>query len=75
MFLSYLVTSHNETTSLNKLLNKLVKSKKENHEIVLLDDETSDVHDTYFTPIYSEKISYDTWKRTINKSFQELSIR
>lgn len=38
MFLSYLITSHNETTSLDKLLNKLVKSKKENHEIVLLDD-------------------------------------
>lgn len=44
-------------------------------EIVLLDDETSDTHDTYFTPVYGEKISYDTWKRTINKSFQELSIR
>lgn len=38
MFLSYLITSHNETVSLDKLLNKLVKSKKENHEIVLLDD-------------------------------------
>ena len=38
MFLSYLVTCHNETDSLDKLLNKLVKYKKDNHEIILLDD-------------------------------------
>lgn len=38
MFLSYLVTCHNETTSLEKLLSNLIKHKKDNHEIVLLDD-------------------------------------
>lgn len=38
MFLSYLVTCHNETDSLDKLLTKLVKHKKDNHEIILLDD-------------------------------------
>ena len=38
MFLSYLVTCHNETDSLEKLLSKLIKYKKNNHEIVLLDD-------------------------------------
>jgi hypothetical protein len=44
-------------------------------EIVLLDDDTSETHDTYFTPLYNEKINYEVWKRTINKSFQELSIQ
>lgn len=44
-------------------------------EIVLLDDETSEKHDTYFTPVYNEKLDYAVWKRTINKSFQELSIQ
>lgn len=38
MFLSYLITSHNETDSLDILLSKLIKCKKDNHEIVLLDD-------------------------------------
>ena len=38
MFLSYLVTCHNETDSLEKLLSKLIEYKKDNHEIVLLDD-------------------------------------
>ena len=38
MFLSYLVTCHNETDSLEKLLSKLIEYKKNNHEIVLLDD-------------------------------------
>jgi len=38
MFLSYLVTCHNETTSLDKLLSKLIQNKKDNHEIILLDD-------------------------------------
>lgn len=38
MFLSYLITCHNETNSLEKLLSKLIKYRKDNHEIVLLDD-------------------------------------
>lgn len=38
MFLSYLITSHNETDSLDLLLSKLVQYKKDNTEIVLLDD-------------------------------------
>lgn len=28
---------------------------------------------TYYTPLYTEKINYETWKKTVNKSFQELS--
>lgn len=38
MFLSYLITSHNETDSLDLLLSKLIQYKKDNSEIVLLDD-------------------------------------
>ena len=38
MFLSYLVTTHNETDCLDELLSKLTSTKKTNHEIVLLDD-------------------------------------
>lgn len=51
-----------------------VKLTPDNSEILLIDDEESDTDDTYFTPIYNEKINYEVWKRTINKSFQELSI-
>lgn len=43
-------------------------------EIVLVDDDTSDNFDTYFTPLYTEKIDYSQWRKTINKSFQELGI-
>lgn len=38
MFLSYLVTCHNETRSLSDLLSKLHTSLKPNHEIVIVDD-------------------------------------
>jgi glycosyltransferase involved in cell wall biosynthesis len=38
MFLSYLITSHNETDSLELLLSSLIKHKQDNHEIILLDD-------------------------------------
>lgn len=38
MRLSYLVTCHNETDSLHKLLSKLCEFKKIHHEIVVVDD-------------------------------------
>ena len=42
-------------------------------EIVVFDDDVAETKgDIYFTPIYSEKIDYLTWKSKINKSFQEL---
>lgn len=31
--------------------------------------------DYYFTPTYNESISYDIWKRRINKVFRELGAR
>jgi hypothetical protein len=34
-------------------------------------DETENVV-KYYTPIYTEKLSYEAWKKYINKSFQEL---
>lgn len=51
-----------------------VKLNYNQSEIVILNDEESDNYATYFTPIYSEKISYQEWKRRINKSFQELRV-
>lgn len=27
----------------------------------------------YYTPIYTEKLNYDTWLRTINRNFSELT--
>lgn len=41
MFLSYLITTHNETDSLDKLLSKLVSSLKPNQEIVVIDDHST----------------------------------
>ena len=58
MFLSYLVTSHNETISLDKLLDKLVKSKKENHEIVLLDDYSDNKETLSIVEKYKNKVNF-----------------
>lgn len=41
MFLSYLITCHNEGDSLNELLTKLSNSLKHNHEIVVVDDHST----------------------------------
>lgn len=41
MFLSYLITCHNEGVSLNELLTKLSNSLKPIHEIVVVDDHSS----------------------------------
>lgn len=43
------------------------------NEIVLDNEVGSSRGDIYFTPLYTEKISYETWKNTINKSFTELT--
>lgn len=58
IFLSYLITSHNETDSLDKLLDKLVKSKKENHEIVLLDDYSDNKETLSIIEKFKDKISF-----------------
>ena len=41
MFLSYLVTTHNETDSLDKLLSKLSSTLKKDQEIVVVDDHST----------------------------------
>jgi len=62
MFLSYLVTCHNETSSLDKLLSKLVQNKKDNHEIVLLDDYSDNPESLEIIQKYKEKTSFHQHK-------------
>lgn len=62
MFLSYLVTSHNETTCLDKLLGKLIEYKKNNHEIVLLDDYSDNKDTIAIIEKYKSHISYNQKK-------------
>ena len=62
MFLSYLVTCHNETSSLDKLLSKLVQNKKNNHEIVLLDDYSDNPESLEIIQKYKEKTSFHQHK-------------
>jgi glycosyltransferase involved in cell wall biosynthesis len=58
MFLSYLVTCHNETSSLDKLLSKLVQNRKDNHEIVLLDDYSDNPETLDIIQKYKEQTSF-----------------
>lgn len=58
MFISYLVTSHNETDCLDFLLSKLIKHKKDNHEIVLLDDYSDDPKTLSIFEKYKDKINF-----------------
>lgn len=51
-----------------------LKLNYNNSEIVLLDDEEVEEFDVYYTPLYTEKINYNVWKTSINKTFQELEI-
>ena len=62
MFLSYLVTSHNETTSLDKLLSKLVQNKKDNHEIILLDDYSDNQTTLEIIQKYKESVVFHQHK-------------
>lgn len=62
MFLSYLITSHNEEDSLEKLLSKLLKYKKDNHEIVLLDDYSENNKTISILNNYKDKINFNQKK-------------
>lgn len=62
MFLSYLVTCHNETSSLEKLLSKLVQSRKDNHEIVLLDDYSDNPETLGIIQKYKEQVKFHQHK-------------
>jgi glycosyltransferase involved in cell wall biosynthesis len=67
MFLSYLITSHNEEVCLSKLLQKLLSFKKENHEIVLLDD-YSDNPET-ISIINSCKSNINFYQKKLDKDY------
>ena len=62
MFLSYLVTCHNETDSLEKLLSKLVQDKKDNHEIVLLDDYSDNPKTVEIIQRFKDKVNFQQHK-------------
>ena len=62
MFLSYLVTCHNETDSLEKLLSKLIEYKKNNHEIVLLDDYSDNPETLEIIQKFKEKVNFQQHK-------------
>ena len=62
MRLSYLVTCHNETDSLDKLLSKLIEHKKDNHEIVLLDDYSDNPETIDIFKKYKDNVSFHQHK-------------
>jgi len=62
MFLSYLVTCHNETDSLEKLLSKLIQYKKDNHEIVLLDDYSDNPKTVEIIQKFKDKVNFQQHK-------------
>jgi glycosyltransferase involved in cell wall biosynthesis len=67
MFLSYLVTSHNETDSLEKLLSKLIKYKKYNHEIILLDDYSDNQDTVEIIQKYKNQINF--YQHKLDKNY------
>ena len=58
MFLSYLITTHNETDSLDLLLSTLIKYKQVNHEIVVLDDYSNNPLTTDIILKYKKEINF-----------------
>lgn len=67
MFLSYLVTCHNETISLEKLLSKLIEFKKDNHEIILLDDYSDNPDTIKIINKYRDKVNFQ--QHSLNKNY------
>lgn len=59
------ITASNATQSINLNSNKT--------EIKVYVDSTETTGSTYYTPVYTEKINYEVWKKIVNKSFTELS--
>lgn len=67
MFLSYLITCHNEGSSLQTLLAKLCASVKSNHEIVIVDDHSSNQETLSTLQSYSEKAKIH--KHALNNNY------
>lgn len=69
MKLSYLVTTHNEDVSLDKLLSKLTSNLKSNHEIVVLDDYSNNVETLNIFEKYNSFINLH--KRKLERNYGE----
>lgn len=67
MFLSYLVTCHNETDSLEKLLSKLIEFKKDNHEIILLDDYSDNSTTVEIIQTFKDKVNF--YQHKLDKNY------
>lgn len=67
MFLSYLITSHNEDESLEKLITKLLSFKKNNQEIVLLDDFSD--NDKTLTILEKYKPSINFYQKKLDRNY------
>lgn len=59
------ISASNTTQSINLNIPKT--------ELVVYIDSTETTGSLYYTPMYTEVISYRTWRNTINKAFTELS--
>ena len=71
MVISYAITTHNETDSLEKLLNFLVKHKDEEDEIVVLDDYSDNERTKEILDFYVDVWQIKFEQRHLNKNFAE----
>ena len=69
MVISYAITTHNETDSLEKLLNFLVKRKDEEDEIVVLDDYSDNERTKEILDFYVDVWQIKFEQRHLNKNF------
>jgi glycosyltransferase involved in cell wall biosynthesis len=69
MFLSYLITCHNEDDSLDKLLSIIIANKKDTHEIILLDDHSDNENTIQIINKYQNSLKYH--KRHLNNHYGE----
>ncbi len=67
MTLSYLVTCHNEESSLDKLLSVLVENKEDDHDIVLIDDFSDNPKTINIINKYRDSITWHT--RKLNRNY------
>jgi len=69
MFLSYLVTCHNETDSLNKLLGKIQKFISKNDECIILDDFSNEKSTLEILENYSKIENFFIHKHLLNNDY------
>ena len=71
MVISYAITTHNETDSLEKLLRFLTKYKDEEDEIVVLDDYSDNERTKEILDFYVDVCQIKFEQRHLNKNFAE----